>query len=281
MDEAGESEKGRKHWDSVAQCWHLYASPLRPCAADQATFRQLIDAHGPAPLDGTRAAIIFGVTPEIATMDWPGDTIVTGFDRAPEMIEHVWPGNVPGRRQAICADWFNLPRPARPYDLAFADGSVTVIGFPGDLQRLIAHLKEMARPDALLVTRTFTRPLRAETIAELEEVARAGRAGTFHAFKFRLAMSLQERTEDGISLHDIWALWHRLDSEIEGLSARNGWRPDVVGTIALFRGKQVKLVYPSREELIDVMQGTGLKLLETRIPTYEMGDRCPIMAWRL
>ena len=276
----GGAERGRKHWNSIAQCWHLYSSPLRPCGEDLAVFRELVDAHGPAPLDGGRAALILGVTPEIATMAWPAGTVVTGFDRSPEMIEHVWPGDQPGRRQAICANWFDLPRPAKDYDLVFADGSVNTIGFPGDLQRLLAHLTRIVRPGALLVTRTFTRPFRKEQIAELEQAARAGRAGSFHAFKFRLAMALQERAEDGVSLHDIWALWQHLDSEIEGLSARNGWAPDVVGTIALFRDKQVRLTYPSREEFIDTLQGAELKLLESRMPGYEMGDRCPIMGWR-
>ncbi len=51
--------------------------------------------------------------------------------------------------------------------------------------------------------------------------------------------------------------------------------------VSAIRSQQVRLAYPSRQELVDAMQSSGLKLLETRIPTYEMGDRCPIMAWRL
>jgi SAM-dependent methyltransferase len=273
-------ERGRKHWNSVAQCWHLYSSPLRPCAEDLAAFSDFISAYGLAPPDGSHAALILGVTPEIATMRWPAPTFVTGADGSQEMIERVWPGDRPGLRRAICVDWFELLDPPRDYDLVLADGSLNTLGFPDDLRRLLARLCDIVQSGALFITRTFTRPTERESITTLEEVARAGVAGSFHAFKFRLAMALQQAPQEGVRLDEIWRLWRRLDNEIDGLSARNGWMPDVVGTIELFCGKQVRLSFPSRDELIATLADVGLTLLDSHAPGYEMGERCPIQAWR-
>jgi len=273
-------ESGRKHWNSVAQCWHLYSSPLRPCAEDLAVFSDFIRIHGLPSPDGARAALILGVTPEIATMPWPAKTFVTGADRSQEMIERVWPGDQPGIRRAVRAEWFELPAPPRNYDLVLADGSFNTLGFPDDLRRLLAGLRNIVQPGALLINRTFTRPTERESIAGLEEVARVGAAGSFHAFKFRLAMALQRTSREGVSLDEIWRLWWRLDNDIDGLSARNGWMPEVVGTIELFCGKQVRLSFPSRDELIATLADAGLTLLDSRLPGYELGERCPMLAWR-
>jgi SAM-dependent methyltransferase len=273
-------EPGRKHWNSVAARWHLYASPLRPCAEDLSTFGDFIRAHGPAPSNGSPAALILGVTPEIATMWWPTGTFVTGVDRSQEMIDRAWPGDRPGVRRAICADWFALPDPARSYDLVLADGSFNLLGYPDEMRRLIARLRGTAQPGALLVTRTFTRPAACEGLAALDEAARAGAAGGFHAFKFRLAMALQSTPGEGVSLDDIWRLWQQMKDAIPGLSTKNKWAPDVVGTIELFRGKQMRLSFPSRGELITALEAAGMTLLETRVPGYELGERCASLAWR-
>jgi hypothetical protein len=272
-------ERGRLHWNSVAQAWHLYASPLRPCAEDLAAFRRFAEAYSPAP--SPSAALILGVTPEIATMAWPPGTVVTGADRSAEMVRHVWPGDLPGIRQAQCVDWFSLPAPQRPYDLVIGDGSINTLGFPGELRRLLATLRKLARPGALLILRSFARPPVPESLNALAEAASAGAAGSFHAFKFRLAMALQSCPEEGVALDAIWQLWRKLEIGIEGLAWRCCWPADVVSTIDLFHGKQVRLSFPTLDELTAALAADGVSLLDRYIPRYEMGERCPILVGRL
>ena len=213
-------------------------------------------------------------------MPLPQDTTVTAADRSPEMIRELWPGDASGLRQALCVDWFELPAPARNYDLVLADGSFNILGFPGDLGRLLAGLAGVVAPGALLLARTFTRPPRAERMADLETAARAGEAGSFHAFKFRLAMAQQPTAELGVSMDDIWRLWRRLEDRIDGLSALNGWTPEVVGTIDRFRGNHMRLSFPTLDELVDTLRTAGLSLVDSHMPAYELGERCPIQAWR-
>ncbi len=274
-------EYGRAHWNSTARSWDLYSSPLRPCGEDLTAFLRFINAYSDTPPDAASTALILGVTPEIATMSWPARTVVTGVDKAQEMVTSVWPGDVPGLRHALCDDWFALPRPARPYDMVIGDGSINALRYPGEMRRLLARLAVLARPRALLILRSFARPAIPESIPALFQTAQTGAAGSFHAFKFRLAMALQSRPEEGVTLDEVWRFWRRLESEVEGLSERCGWRPEVVRTIELFRGKQVRLNFPTLDELIAMLEAEGVSLLDRHLPRYEMGDRCPIMVGRL
>jgi hypothetical protein len=274
-------ERGRTHWNSIARSWDLYSSPLRPCAEDVATFLRFAGAYSQTPPHAALAALVLGVTPEIATMSWPEGTVVTAVDRSREMIDAVWPGDIAGVRRAYCEDWFLLRRPEPPYDIVIGDGIINTLGYPGEMRRLLARLRMLARPGALVILRSFVRPGVPETVAALIEAAQVGEAGNFHAFKFRLAMALQSSPEEGVALDDVWRSWNRIETAVEGLASKCGWQPDVVRTIDLFRGKQVRLSFPTADELVATLEPEGISLLDLYIPGYEMGERCPIMAGRL
>jgi hypothetical protein len=274
-------ERGLAHWNSRAQSWDLFSSPLRPCGEDVTTFLRFINAYSDIPPDAASTALILGVTPEIATMSWPARTVVTAVDKAREMVKSVWPGDVPGLRHVLCDDWFALPRPGRPYDVVIGDGSINTMRYPEEMRRLLAKLRMLARPGALLILRSFVRPTIPESMAALFQAAQSASAGSFHAFKFRLAMALQPRPEDGVAMNELWQLWHRLEFDVEGLWDRCGWLPDVVRTIELLRGNQMRLTFPTLDELIATLEAEAVSLLDNYSPKYEMGDRCPIMVGRL
>jgi hypothetical protein len=274
-------ERGRTHWNSIARSWDLYSSPLRPCAEDLTTFLRFANAYAQTPPDATSTVLILGVTPEIATMSWPARTVVTGVDRSPEMVKTVWPGDIPGVRQAQCDDWFALTPPARPYEIVIGDGSINILRYPGEVRRLLAKLRTLARPGALLILRSFVLPAIPESLATLIEAARTGGAGNFHAFKFRLAMALQSSPDEGVKLDEVWQSWCRLETAVDGLSNRSGWLPDVVRTIDLFRDKQVRLSFPTLDGLVATLEAEGISLLDRHMPKYEMGDRCPIVVGQI
>ena len=274
-------ERGRTHWNSVARSWDLYSSPLRPCGEDLATFLRFAKAYSQIPPHASGTVLVLGVTPEIATMPWPEETDITAVDRSQEMIDAVWPGDITGVRRAYCEDWFLLRRPERPYDIVIGDGIINTLGYPGEMRGLLARLRALARPGALVILRSFARPDIPETVAALIEAAQAGGAGNFHSFKFCLAMALQSSPEEGVPLDSVWRSWCRIETAVEGLASQCGWRPDVVRTIDLFRGKQVQLSFPTVDELIAMLEAEGIPLLDLYMPGYEMGDRCPIVAGRL
>src|SRR3954454_13560901 len=104
------------HWSLNAQRWALLGPPLRPSLEDTAAAVKALARWGDVPA----RAMVLGVTPELVTLPWPAGSIVYAVDRVRPMIDHVLP---PGPdRQAIVADWCDLPLAARSIDVAVGDG---------------------------------------------------------------------------------------------------------------------------------------------------------------
>ena len=274
------AKNAESNWDAIAPSWDSYSSPARPCNEDLGAYLRFAATYSDTPPAATIAALMLGVTPEIATMAWPAGTVVTGVDKSEGMVNRVWPGDIPGVRQARCDDWFALLPPERPYDLVTGDGSINTLRYPGELRRLLVQLRSLARPGALLILRSFVRPLTTESVAALVAVAQAGGVGNFHAFKFRLTMALQSSPDEGVPLDEVWQAWRRLELAGERLPESNGWRPEEVRTFEFSRGKQVRLSFPTLDELIAALEAEGISVLDRYVPAYEMGDRCPILVGR-
>lgn len=275
------NEQADTHWDSVASSWNVYSSPARPCGEDLAAYLRFATTYSDTPPDATKAVLMLGVTPEIATMAWPAGTVVTGVDKSEGMVNGVWPGDIPGVRHAWCDDWFALRQPERPYDLVIGDGSINMLRYPGELRRLLEKLRSLARPGALVILRSFVRPTMPESVAALVEAAQDGGIASFYAFKFRLTMALQSSPEEGVPLDEVWQAWRRLDPVAEQLSKKNGWRPEAIRPIELSRGKQGRLSFPALDELVAALECEGISVLDCHVPKYEMGDRCPILVGRI
>ena len=266
------------HWNSISRAWDLYSSPLRPCDEDLAIFRRFIRDYTDVPADVRAAALMLGVTPEIATMDWPAGTELTGVDWSPAMVANIWPGDVAGVRIARCADWLALEPGPYPFDFVIGDGSLNTVRYPAQCDRLLARLRRLTRPRSLLIVRAYTCPPRRETIGDLVALARAGAVANFHAFKYRLAMALQPDVETGIEANKVWRCWTSLDFDGAELSKLPGWSREVVGTIALYRDSTVRLSYPTLEELLVRLRAAGIEVVGQELPRYEMGALCPIVA---
>src|SRR4051812_3895606 len=95
----------RQTWNDVASRWDDYASPLRPYAEDLRITREHLSRwQREAHIDNARV-FLCGVTPEIATMDWPFPVELTAMDQAESMVQKVWPGDIPGVRRALVGNW--------------------------------------------------------------------------------------------------------------------------------------------------------------------------------
>src|SRR6185369_4430429 len=99
------------YWDGFARSLAMLGPPLRPSAEDiefmQAAIAATAAAQGAEPVQ----ALMLGVTPEVAEMRWPEKSFLMAVDRSFPMTRDVWPGDVPGRRTAVCANWLAMPRP--------------------------------------------------------------------------------------------------------------------------------------------------------------------------
>ena len=267
------------HWSDAAYHWRHYGSPLRPCAADIAAMEALIDraraSHRARPLK----AILLGVTPEIATMAWPEGTELVAVDRSPAMIGHVWPGDVTGRRRAICADWFDFTWRAEAHDVVIGDGIFSILDFPRQHLALAASIRESLAPDGVFVTRLFVQPARSESPEAVFADLRANRIGSFNAFKLRLAMALQPTASAGVRMGDIYDAWNSAGIDAQVLAAMTGWSREEIETIRPWKGKDSRLVFPGATEW-DIAMSEFFVKHDERVPAYELGERCPIMSYR-
>jgi hypothetical protein len=193
------------------------------------------------------------------------------------MIRGVWPGAALGHA-AVCADWLALPLPDGTQDLVLGDGCFSALTFD-EYPAMSQDLRRVLHPRGLVVMRFFTRPDRPETPARAFADLRAGRIGSFHAFKWRLAMALHGSLEAGVRLGDIWETWNDAFPRPEELARERGWPLPVVLTMNDFRGGETRYTFPTLSEARAAM-AAGFEEMSCHFPQYELGERCPILTFR-
>ncbi|HEV2686248.1 MAG TPA: hypothetical protein VGW79_06390, partial [Actinomycetota bacterium] len=271
---------GSPYWGSdVARQWHLYGPPLRPSPADvraiEASVRACRDLRG-RPLK----VLLWGVTPEIAAMSWPEGTRLLALEKSQAMIDLVWPGDVDGFRKAVLADWFEYRCIDGRHDIVIGDGNFAPLDYPRGYRALAAVAHEALTDTGILVSRFFIRPALTETPEAVFEDLLANRIESFHTFKVRLAGALQESAEGGVAVSDVLAAWKRGRIDMGALLAMTRWRRETVEMIYLYEGKTSRLSFPDVAE-IDAVMSEYFDHQETRYLDYEMGDRCPIVTYRV
>jgi hypothetical protein len=92
-------------------------------------------------------------------------------------------------------------------------------------------------------------------------------------------MSLQPSSQQGIRLHDIYSAWQQAAIDEEALLAQTGWSRQAIDTISLYENKNNHFAFATLDEIDDVFANHFYKE-STYFPRYELGERCPIIAFR-
>ena len=279
------TETLRKTWDDIASNWDDWGPPLRPSAEDLRIMRAaVVRWHADGPVRGDDGAprqvrvFLCGVTPEIAAMDWPFPIDLVGMDQAESMVRIVWPGDVPGVRRAMVGNWLESGLEPHSRDVVIGDGGVVFFDYPQGQRTLTAALHRLLKAGGLLVYRDFAGPRRRETLAEVFDAMRAGRISSFHAFKWRVAMAIQPDSRRGVRQDDVWRAC--MEAAIEPAKLpQPGWSPRAIDTIRFYRGKESRLYFPTVDEFRDLL-AERFEDVQVVIPSYELGERCPILAGR-
>ena len=267
------------HWNSVAAHWKHWGPPLRPSPEDIAAMHGAVADWCIRSARNDPRVLLLGVTPEIATMPWPDGTRLWAVDRSAEMIELVWPGDLPGRREALFGEWLEMPFADAEFDIVIGDGCFIHMAYPVGWRSLAARLRRLLRDDGLMALRFFVQGAAKESVAEVYADLQRGAIGSFHAFKWRLAMALQESSDAGVCLHDIWLNWESSGLNAPELAHQTGWTRESIESIHLYREKRVNHSFPTLDEAIATL---GPSFCPTAIhhPGYELGARCPIVGLR-
>lgn len=268
----------RKTWNDVADRWDAWGPPLRPCAEDLRLMHGALDRWlTENPIDTLRV-FLCGVTPEIVTMRWPHAIDLTAMDQAESMIRLVWPGDIPGVRRAVVGNWLATGLPPASFDLVINDGGFGFFEYPVGLAALLKEMRRLLKPNGIFICRDFAQVNSRESTSHVLAAARRGEISNFHIFKWRLAMSLQPSTEQGIRQGDIWQAWSDAAIDPENLP-QPGWSARAVSTIDLYRGKQSCFHFATIDEFRIILE-EKFQQIEVQYPSYELGERCPILSAR-
>lgn len=266
------------HWNDHAERWRHVGPPLRPCDEDVELLRDRISRERPVPA----TAVLLGVTPEIAGLDWPTGTHLIAVDRSRGMIEGVWPFADPASRpdrEVRESDWTMLPLEDASCQLVVGDGCFTLLRYPDQQAKVLDEVARVLAPGGAMIMRYFARLDVPEPMDRVVGDLRAGRIGNFHILKWRLAMALHGPIETGVSVGEIWRAFEDAVPDRQRLADEQGWPRASIDTIDVYRDVDTPYFYPTLEEMAELTQG-HFDVEWVVHPDYELGDRCPTVGYR-
>ncbi|MDC8757199.1 hypothetical protein [Janthinobacterium fluminis] len=260
---------GADHWQAHARQWSRIGGPLRPGAEDVGIMRRIL---GPQPGLG----LLLGVTAELSALS---DNMVA-VERDATMIARQWRPRGPGQsvRQG---DWLALPFGADSFAFAAGDGSLNMLRHPDGYGRLFEQLRVCLRDQGRLALRVFTAAHDNETPQAAADAALRGDIGSFHAFKWRLAMALVARAgQPDIAVAAIHAAFDALLPDRALLASRAGWARADIDTVDVYRDSPAVYSFPTLRQVRQAVPA-GYAELGVFHGSYELAERCPILAWSL
>jgi hypothetical protein len=267
---------GKQSWVGLAAHWRAVATPLRPSDSDAAYVQQIITNLGTSLAD--MRVLLLGVTPELAGLNYPPHARLLAVDFSAEMLAALWVPVRGGSSIAIRGRWETLPIAPGSIDLVLADASFCALPDVQSMRHVLATVAEAMRPRAWLCGRSFVAPAKPERLADIVSEMRAGRVGSVHAAKWRIAMALQGGSERGVALADVWGVFQGA-GELCALGVLNRWSEASIRTLDVYRGVSSRLCFPTLE-LTRRLFGTHFDEIDCRVPHYELGERCPMFLLR-
>jgi SAM-dependent methyltransferase len=267
------------YWNRIAGAWRIGA-PLAPSAADLSWFQEHISNVERRTPGGLRRALLLGVTPGLAMLDWPPQAKLMVIDWAAEIFRHRWPSaGLPPGVAPVRADWRQLPVAGASVDMVSGDGCYTALAPAADARLLTAEVHRVLRPGGLLCLRAFVRSARVPPASELFERLRAGEYADLDVFRWLLAMAVQGDSRDGVALGEVWQAWKRNIADPSVLAGRLGWSEQAAGNLERWRGQAMRFTFHSLEELCALLRGR-FELLECQVPDEPLGEHFPRLCWR-
>jgi SAM-dependent methyltransferase len=261
------------HWQEIASKWAHVGPPLRPSEQDIQGFVQIIEQWEKP------RALILGVTPELYRLPWPEGTEILAVDHTQNMIDTVWPGP---KDAVLCADWTNLPLQSDSRDIALCDGGFHLVSHPIGQTKFVESMRSVLAVGGVCGIRLFVPPETHESPDAVLEDLLAGRIANLNILKLRLGMAMQKTAAEGVRLGDVWDAIHSAGPDFEELAAKISWPIEHLKAINTYRNSVARYCFVTPDEVEQLFCETvgGFVLDSVFKPTYELGERCPIVVYR-
>lgn len=172
-----------------------------------------------------------------------------------------------------------MPFADASFDHAIGDGCPVLLDHPLQHERLFAEAARVLKTGGKLLLRAFVGPKQPESPEQVRSDALADRIKSFHAFKWRLSMSIASTVPDyTFPIADTLHTFDRLLPDRTQLAAITGWPMQDIATIDFYRGSSARYSYPPLSAFRSIVP-IELREVEVRYGSYELADRCPILMW--
>jgi len=250
-------------WRDFHRRWPQLRPPLRANGEVVSALAELIAGRD-------ERLLLLGVTPELSAL---GQNL-TAADWSEEMIASIWRGDCADRR-AVRANWLELPGFMKPFSAMVGDGSLNMLHWPEDYEKLFDGLSRALAPGGRIAVRCYLAPETGETAGHLAAEVRTGTVG-FHAFKWRLAMMLaRQQANPNVPVRRIHEMFATLFPDRAALAIESGWPVETIAEIDAYQDSAAIYSFPTADELLSAAHRLSNPRL---VPagTYELAERCPI-----
>ncbi len=266
-------------WASIARRYAAFESPFVPCLEDIEAFESAVATQADMRNGQGLRAVMLGVTPGIALMKWPRGSSLVGAEISSAVIDALWPGDIPGTREAICASWFALPMRRKSCHIVVGDGSLNTCRFPGEVRALIRSIGELLAENGTLALRCYIRPHIQESVDAVFDALFSARGLSVDRFKMRLYLAMQRSAEEGVAVREAARLLDRYKRDNRTMREQLGWSNAAIEPFAHWRVSDAVYSFPTVEELRKVL-GERFDEVSISYPGYELGHCCPTLVMR-
>jgi hypothetical protein len=224
---------------------------------------------------GDARCLLLGSTVEYAAL---GSRIIS-MDASFAMVAGLWRNNNPAGL-AIQANWTRMPVTSRAFSHVLGDGSLNAVPWSA-LPPMLDEVTRVLQPGGTLIARVFCRPENAETPEEIGRDVQLGRAGSFHALKWRIAMAaLRDPTVSDIAVQDIRRAMIGQYSDREQLCRTTGWTRAEVDTLDVYEGSSAVYNFPTERMMVALLRRWFAHVEPVHCGAYPLAERCPIVIAR-
>jgi len=265
-------------WNTQLELFKSMKPPLRPHASEAALVADVAAASRAAVSTGDFHVLLLGLTQELVLIDWPRGTNLTVVDRSENMIRQFWPGDIPGKRKLVRADWFGMPFGKPSFHLIAGDGVLNFQPFPAGFRDFLNHLLPYLYPAGRLCARVFTQLDVPENTASLMDELRRSERVKYHEFRYRYATALQTSAASGFD-----GTRETLDRSFEShgvplseLYEKSGFKPpDAPAAKSENPEERYRVYYPTEAEFLQACP-PGFELIRKLEGTHTLAHRTPI-----
>ena len=143
------------HWDNYAHTWQHVKPPLRPSQQDLEVMLTAIKQQQTIVSPKKSQAVLLGITPEIAEMQWPDNSELLAFERSAGMKQVNWPGDISGKRHAYTGNWLELTVNTNQADIVIGDGSFNCVAFADEFEKVTQEIDRVLNENGVLIMRFF------------------------------------------------------------------------------------------------------------------------------